>query len=230
LENVFGEKLSAYLPERVLPISTSPPRDLHALMGLELDEIRNLVKPKSRKMLLALAKVRAIATIEASLRGERSQPSEGDLRKLLRDVQENKPWQELFPGVASLQLDTTGTGLSVTLRLTKKEGEAVQLVPEGTPGATVVAVKRVDELSYYSLKLFDLAEKIGISAPKTLAVIQELGIQDNPEYFKPFKIGTAHFKRYSPKALDLLIKELPGLDIQKVWMKRNPARSASMKK
>jgi hypothetical protein len=230
LENVFDEKLSAYLPERVLPISTSPPRDLHALMGLELDEIRSLVKPKSRKMLLALAKVRAIATIEASLRGERSQPSEGDLRKLLRDVQENKPWQELFPGVASLQLDTTGTGLSVTLRLTKKEGEAVQLVPEGTPGATVVAVKRVDELSYYSLKLSDLAEKIGISAPKTLAVIQELGIQDNPEYFKPFKIGTAHFKRYSPKALDLLIKELPGLDIQKVWMKRNPARSAAKKK
>ena len=39
-------------------------------------------------------------------------------------IREGVGWEELFPGVASLNLSTTGTGINVDIRITKKEGEA----------------------------------------------------------------------------------------------------------
>jgi hypothetical protein len=56
-------------------------------------------------------------------------------------------------------------------------GEAVHLVPEGTPGAMIVSVKRVNELDFYSLGLKDLADKIEISQPRTLALVKHLNLQ-----------------------------------------------------
>jgi hypothetical protein len=53
---------------------------------------------------------------------------------------------QIFPGVASITLTTHGNGPSIDLRISKT-GTPVQLVPEGTPGSTVVAVKR-DEISW----------------------------------------------------------------------------------
>ena len=100
-------------------------------------------------------------------------------------------------------------------------------MPEGTPGATVVAVKRVSELSYYSLGLHQLANKVGLTPPKCLAAIKELRIQESEEYFRLFRIGSQLHKRYSPKALDILKKEVPKLDMQDVWERHKPRRKAA---
>jgi len=125
----------------------------------------------------------------------------------------------LFPGVASLHLDTKGTGLAVSIRLTKREGEAVHLVPEGTPGATIIAVKKVDPLGYYNLGLYDLSKKLSISPPKLLAVIKELKLQEDPDMFKIIKIGKSEYKRYSQKTLKLLEEEINIIKIEDVWKK-----------
>src|SRR5262249_16810756 len=139
-----------------------PPKDLKTMVKAEFEDIKALVVPKSRKALIARAKIRALAVVEASVNGISSQPREVELNALLTKVKEGKSWHEIFPGVASLEL-TTGSdeAIAVAIRLTKKEGEAVHLVPEGTPGATTVSVKRVNELDYYSLGLNDLATKSG---------------------------------------------------------------------
>ena len=222
LKAVFAVHLSERLPERVLPISTNPPRDLHSLVDIEFEEIRKLVAPKSRQRLAAHAKLRALAIIEASLRGERSQPPEAELETLVKQIQQKRTWQELFPGVASLQLDTSGSGLTVTIRIGKKEGESVRLVPEGTPDATVVAVHKINETSFYSLGLKDLAKKLGLSEPKTLAVVKALGIQKQAELFREITLGKSKFKRYSHLALEKLQKELPTLDIAAIWAAHSP--------
>jgi len=146
LQSVFNTSLADYMPQRVLPISASPPHDLHALIHAEFQDIKALLAPNTRKGLLAHAKLRPLAIVESSLSGTLTQPSDAQLKSLALQVQQDKSWQELFPGVASLNIDTQGTGLAVTIRLSKKEGEPVHLVPEGTPGATVMAVKRVSEL------------------------------------------------------------------------------------
>lgn len=219
LKKVFGKNLSSYLPDRVLPISTTVPTELDILLNAEFKEIKQLVVPGSRKRIEARAKLRSLAIIESSLAGERSQPSKSDLNKIIKKIQEGKSWGTIFPGVATLKLETSGTGPSISIRLTKQDGEAIHLVKEGTPGATTVAIKRVNELSFYSLGLRDLAEKIGLTYPKTLAVIRHLKIQGNNEYFKILKIGAAEYKRYSMKALNRLKESLPNLDIDEIWQK-----------
>jgi hypothetical protein len=222
LRVVFASTLTDHLPERVLPISTSPPQDLHVLMEAEFKELKQLIAPRSRKRLQARAKLRSLAIIESSLQGERSQPSKGELDRLLKQVAANKSWQDVFPGVATLNLDTSGSGLSVSLRITKSKGEPVTLVPEGTPGATLIAVRRVNELGFYSLGLMQLAQHLELSPPRTLAVVKELGLQSNDEYFKEIQIGKTRYKRYSHAALEILRQRLPDLDIEEIWRKNKP--------
>jgi len=216
LRQEFGEELTSYMPERVLPVSTEPPRDLHTMVEADFKEIQKLLKPKSRRQIEAKSKLKSLAIVEASLEGIRSQPGEFELRKMVRDVKEGKSWQEIFPGVASLQLETTGSGINVDIRITKKEGEAVHLVPEGTPGATVLAVKRVNELDYYSLGAKKLAEKVGLSVYKLLALVWHLKLQESDEYFKVIKIGSQEHKRYSKKAYEKILAALDEVDMDEV--------------
>ena len=173
-------------------------------------------------MLQAKAKLRAWAIVEESLAGIRAQPGEPELARMLRAVRAARSWRDVFPGVASLQLDTEGSGLTISIRLTKGEGEPVHLVPEGTPGATVVTEKRVDELGFYSLGLNQLAEKLGLSPPKALALIQHLKLQDDKDCFKAIRIGSATFKRYSTKCLEHLREALTVVDMNKVWATHKP--------
>jgi hypothetical protein len=222
LRDVFQKKLIDYLPERVLPVSSTPPSDFASLMTVELDDIKQLLAPNSRRRFEARAKLRSFAIIEASLGGSRFQPSEGELEKLAQRIARGDAWQDIFPGIKRLAFNAEDDGLSVSLRITKSRGEPVHLVPEGTPGATVVAVKRVDELSFYSLNLTALSVKVGLSSPRTLAVIKELKLTTNPEYYKEFTIGKMHLKRYSPKAIDQIKRALTSLNMDEVWQRHRP--------
>ena len=62
-----------------------------------------------------------------------------------------------------------------------------------------------------------MAEKLKIRMPKAMTIIKYLKMQENTEYFKEFNIGKSKFKRYSPKALDKLKKDLPNLNVEKIW-------------
>jgi len=224
LTSVFQWNLRDHVPERVLPVCTSVPKDLQTLVKAEFDDIKNLVAPKSRKMLQARAKVRALAVVEASLIGIRSQPGEGELNTILRKVRAGDSWRELFPGIASLELATdVSNGIPVSIRITKREGQPVHLVPEGTPGAMIVSVKRVNELDYYSLGLKDLAEKTGLNQSRTLALVMHLDLQSSTEYFKAVQIGRSVFKRYSQRALTAIQEALKTVDMDKVWQLHKPS-------
>ena len=159
---------------------------------------------------------------------EPSQPGDADLERTLRRLEAGQTIEDVFPGLTGLRFDAEGSGLTFNLRImTKGEGVPIRLVKEGEPGAAVVAVKRVNELDYSSLGLHDLAGKCELSPPKVLAVVRHLEIQNDEEYFKVLKVGKETFKRYSPKALDRLKKELPGLDVTAIWAQsKNKAKSA----
>jgi hypothetical protein len=102
-------------------------------------------------------------------------------------------------------------------------------VKEGTEGAYVIGVKRVNELDFYSLGLHELAEKAGLTRPKTLAVVRALHLQDDPEYFKVIQIKASRFNRYSPKALDAIQKALPTISLDEVWRKYGMPRGRKKK-
>jgi len=217
LKDVFAGNLLEEMPARVLPVSSTPPGDLVSLFENETDEIRKLLGPKSRRSTEASARLRALAIMDGSIRGERFQPSAAEIKKLARNIRSGKPWKGVFPGVASIELSPAGTGPAISLRLTKKEGIPVQLVPEGTAGAAVVAVKRVGELDYYNLGRDDLAKKVGLSGPKTTAVIRYLGLRDNPDFYKEFIVGHTSFGRYSQKAIGKIRETLKEKNIDEIW-------------
>jgi hypothetical protein len=224
LSSIFNRPLRDCVPARVLPVCTTPPRDLQSMIRAEFEDIRSLVAPTARKMLRARARIRALAVIESSLNGIRTQPGEGDLNRLLRAVRVGKSWDELFPGVASLQLTTDSPdGIPIAIRITKREGQPVHLVPEGTPNAMVVSVKRVNELDYYSLGLKDLAQKTGLSQNRAVALVRHLELQNSTEFFKAIPIGKQIFKRYSQKALDAMHQALKTVDMAKVWSLHKPS-------
>lgn len=219
-KRVFDIDLKTELPVRVLPLSTTPPMNIHAFFSNEVGEIKKLIQPKSRKELEALEKLRALAIMENSIQGNESQPSDVELKALSKKLKHGSTWEQIFPGVSTLTITSNGYGPSLDLRITKSEdGIPFTPVPEGTPGAAVIAIKRVNELDFYTLNLTALSEKTKISSPKLLAVMKELKLQESPDAFKEIKIGTQVYKRYSPVALDILKKQLPKLDVESIWQK-----------
>jgi len=224
MERVFGIPLRDQLPERALPVSTTAPTGLAGLFEREFSTIRELVKPGRRRRLEARAKMRALAILEAALEGRRVQPSEQKLGRLLGRVAQGIHWEELFPGVASLNLSVEDSQLGLAIRITKSEGKSVHLVPEGTPGADTLAVKRVDELGFYSLTTTALAEKCSLTRPRAIALVRHLELQEDQECYKEFVIDGVRHKRYSPKALDKMKKALPTTDMEAVWREHGPRK------
>jgi Domain of unknown function (DUF3644) len=232
LKSVFGEDLAAYLPARVLPISTVAPSDLTALFQAEASEIIKLLQPSRRRKTEAYARLRPLAILDATIRGEKLQPGQRELRACAEKLNQGISWNDVFVGAASVQFTTNGSGPSIALRLTKKEGIPVQLVPEGTPGASVVAVKRVNELDFYNLGHHKLAEHVGLSPNKTTAAIWCLNIQSDPDCFRELVIGKSRFKRYSQKAIDRIKEILAHESIDQIWEKykaHQPPRSRKHK-
>jgi Domain of unknown function (DUF3644) len=220
LKSVFDQELTCHLPTRVLPVSTSPPTDLATLFESEVAEIKKLLNPGRRRRLEALARIRPLAILNATIQGEKGQPSDGDLRRIGKEVSQGRAWVDVFRGAAAVEIAADGTGPSLSLRLSKKEGIPIQLVAEGTPGASVVAVKRVDELGFYSLGAKQLAEKVGLTMPKAVAVVDYLGLRGQRDCYKEIKIGKAVFKRYSQKAIESIREALKKESADEIWGKR----------
>jgi hypothetical protein len=219
LKSVFDQELATHLPSRVLPVSTSPPTDLETLFEWEVAEVRKLLKPGRRRTVEALARLRPLAILDATIQGEKGQPSDSDLRRIGKRLAEGATWDEVFPGVAAVEIVADGAGPSLSLRLSKKEGTPIQVVPEGTPGAAVVAVRRVNELDVFSLGAKQLAEKVGLTTPKVVAVVDYLGLRKDPDCYKEFKIGSQTHKQYSPKAIEKVTEALKREGIDEIWRK-----------
>lgn len=221
LKAVFGQDLSDRLPDRVLPVSTSPPRDLITLFDSEIGEIKKLLRPGLRRRIQAEARLLPLAILDAAIKGEKGLPSTGELRLIGKELASGMGWQDIFKGVSAIEITADPAGPGLSLRLSKKEGIPIQLVPEGTPGASVVAVKRVDELGFYNLGAKEVSEKLGLSLPKAISVVDHLGIRANVECYKEIKIGKALFKRYSPKAIEVIAAALEKESADAIWAKRH---------
>lgn len=214
---VFKIDLKVHLPVRVLPLSTTPPTDIHAFFANEVQDIKKLLGPTKRKNLEAIEKLRSLAIMENAVQGNNIQPSDGELKKILKTLEKGGNISQLFPGVSTLNFTTNGYGPSLDLRISRKEGVPVQVVPEGTPGAHVVALKRVNELDYYNLGRDQLANKVGLTGTKTTAVIHHLNLKSNPECFKRITIGNMSHDRYSQKAIIDIKNELDKNSINEIW-------------
>ncbi len=217
VKRVFGIDLKEGLPVRVLPLSTTPPTDIQAFFSNEIQDIKKLLGPNKRKNIEAVEKLRALAIMENAVQGNVTQPSDSELKKTLRTLEQGGNFGQLFPGVSTLNFTSNGYGPSLDLRISRKEGVPVQVVPEGTPGAHVVALKRVNELDFYNLGRDQIAKKVGLTGPKTSAVIYYLNLKNDNESFKKITIGKTHYDRYSQKAIGRIKEAVVETPIDEIW-------------
>jgi hypothetical protein len=224
LDRVYDERLADHVPGRVLPLSTTPPENLSILIDEEYQQVRELLYEGNRAK--AKARLRSIESLEKAVdeEGEDTAPiSDTELEDRLDEVDDERDWTNIFRGVASLDFTTEGAGPSMKLQITKSEGVPVQLVSEddAEDEDAVIGVKRVNERDFYNLGIEDMGEKLPITWPKTKAVITELGIMKDEEYFKEIEIGSSSYKRYSGHALERVREALENdeVDPEEAWEK-----------
>jgi len=222
---VFEKKLVLELPERVLPISTTAPRDLATLFDQEVEEIKTLLAPGTRRKMDAVAKARSLAVLESAVNGDYEQPSDPELTKVCQRLGDGEAWADVFPGVSAINISAEGEGPTLSLRLTKKEGLPVTLLKEGEGSGAAVALKRVNELDFYSLGAKQLAEKVGLTGPKSRALVDRLGLRDDEDFFKEFQISGVTHARYSPKAVKTMQDTLEEITIEEVWAQYKEEKS-----
>ncbi len=181
LKRAFADSLGDYLPERVLPISTSPPKEMHLFMDKEFTGIRDLIAPGRHRRAEAKARIRPYFIIESVLEGECRQPTDAQVSRVIRRMKTGEGWQAIFPGVAALKLDTTGYGLSFSVRFTKQgESLPVRFVHDADSTKDITLIREVNMMDRYSMGLFDLAARAGIGRNKCLALVHYMGLQADP--------------------------------------------------
>ena len=117
-----------------------------------------------------------MAVLQASLDGRKSQATDNELERIVRDINAGKSWRQIVPGVSTLTIDPEGEGPGLVLRITRNQGEAVQPVGEGDPTATVIAVRKINDLDFYNLGARDLSKKLKKTMPKVLLLIEHPAI------------------------------------------------------
>lgn len=217
LKDVFNEEMASVLPTRVLPVSTVVLNDPLEMFSSEVDTVRELLAPGRRKQAEAIAKLRGIAIVDGALLGHLLQPGEPELKRLGKRLIEGETLSQVFPGIGSINFSTEGSGPQLSLRISKKEGVPVVVVPEGTPGASVIALKRVDELGFYNLGHKELSESVGLTTNKTTAAIALLGLKSDSECFKEIFIGRSRYQRYSQNAITKIEGLVNDIGPEKIW-------------
>lgn len=217
LRDVFLEDLGAVLPQRVLPVSTVVLTDPLEMFSSEVEVVRELLAPGRRRRAEAAAKLRGIAIVDGALRGDPLQPGDGELQRLGQRLVAGETFADIFPGIGSINFSTDGSGPQMGLRITKKEGVPVTLVPEGTAGSSVVAVHKVDLLGFYNLGHADLSKKVGLNRSKTTAAVAVAGLKADADCYKEVAVGKARYQRYSQKAIDRIQRLVEDKGADQIW-------------
>jgi hypothetical protein len=231
LNRNFDKHLADIIPERVLPISTRPPKDIQLLIDSELKQIDILLQSGTRKGIQATARLRPIMALATASRESAERVTEPELRKTIARRRKGEEWNFILPEIAQLKLDTQGDGIPISLRIKKDAELAVRIAKDGDPVIGTLLKQEVNIWDKYNMGRNDLADKLNITGPKTGALIFEFKIQDDPDCFMVLRRKSTTFKGYSKKALDILRNKIEeGLNVDAIWTKHRHHFGAKKRK
>jgi hypothetical protein len=198
LDDAFGERLADHLPERVLPISTSPMTDVDVLVDEQYSQIKQLLRPGKRRRPEARALLRGLLAMEGHLSDE-ARVSERDVDRVEKAVRDGHSRDEVFPRLRDVTARFEGEGPTVKVHFTKREGAPVRFVPADDPTDSA-AVREIDLQRKYHISAFELAEMVGLSRPRATALRRHLGIDEDNSCLHVFTFGSQKHARYSDNA------------------------------
>ncbi|MFJ2650320.1 hypothetical protein ACIO1C_26805 [Streptomyces sp. NPDC087420] len=217
LNRVFGERLADSLPLRVLPISTEPPMGLEILIDQEFSQIQNLLQPGRRARNEARARIRTLLAIEGHA-SEDSRVSERDVDRVEKGIADGKSRDAVFPILTQVSTEFSGEGPTLTVRFDRK-GPPVKFADDTSDAA---AIREIDLQKKFHWSATELAQKLKISPPKSLALRQHLGIDEDPRCFYVFVMGSQQHPRFSDNALKVMRDSMPILDMDDIWEAHKP--------
>lgn len=219
LARVFGESLATHLPNRVLPVSTDPPRDLTLLLDDEYSQIERLLQPGRRVSHQARARIRTLLAMEAHVSPD-TRVSDKDVARVEAAIRGGQDRHTVFPRLDELTATVEGTGVSVTVHFTKKQGAPVHFVSdESTPSA---AVREVDLQRKYHRPAKALADSLGLTMPRGAALRRHLGVDADPGCRHEFVFGSQRIGRYSDNALTKMRDAKAAVDMTTIWSAHHP--------
>jgi hypothetical protein len=216
----FGERLSDSLPERVLPISTSPPKDVQVLIGEQFEQVNQLLKPGKRRRAEARAKIRGLLALEGHT-SEEAVVSERDVNRVERGVREGKGVDQVFPRLGNIGTDFSYEGPTLKVHFTRGKGAPVKFISADDP-REAAAVREVDLQRKYYISKPDLAKRLGLTQPKALALRHHIGIDDDETCMHVFDFDSQKHYRYSDNALTRMQDVLAEVDMDEIWEKHRP--------
>jgi hypothetical protein len=217
LAKEFGRPLADYLPVRVLPISTDPPRSLDLLVDSQVTQVRRLLEPGRRQTVEARTRIRPLLAMDLAAAGESRQPTPLEVDRAARRLKQGRAWQDVMPNLAAVSLDASGTGQTYSVRLTKsRTAPPVRFAESEDEAENAAILREVDAIARFPFGVKKLAELTGITAPKITALIWYLDLKDDPESHRTVRIDKSSFDRYSHKALATIRAKGAELDLQDV--------------
>lgn len=222
LPRLFGRHLTDHLPKRVLPISVNPPQNIQVLMDDEFSQLKEMIE-NAQDPSATEPRLRSLLAIDRALNLKPTQIPDDELQATVTTIQQSDKWEDVFKGIAQVKLTADGTGVDVAIHITKKDGMPVRIAAPGEDAQAVITVRKVNDTDFYCFNTTALAKKVGLSAPKALALIHFLSLQNDPDCFKRIAIGRSLFKMYSGNALSRLKDALSNVDMDEVWEKHKPS-------
>lgn len=221
---LFGVPLGERLPRRVLPLSTDPPGSIHVVMDEEFTQLKKLMARRGEGEVVSEPKLRSLLAMDRALEGKDIHVAEGDLQAAREAVRGSAAWDEVFKGIAKLNMTADGSGIGLALTITKHDGIPVRIAAEGEDAEAAIAIRKVDDTSFYCFGLHELAKRLGVGANRLLALVRHLDIQSDRTCYKEIAIGKAKFKMYSQNALQRLREALPTVNLDEIWQKHRSSR------
>jgi hypothetical protein len=222
LHSVFSERLADHLPDRVLPISTSPPTDIEALIDEQFSQVQELLRPGNRKRVEARAILRGLLALESHVSDDVA-VNERDVNRVMKGVLDGGTLEQVFPRLSNVGTAIAGAGPSLTVHFTKREGAPVHFIPADDP-REAAAVREVDLQRKYYIAPRELAGRAGLTVPKSAALRRELGIDEDEQCVHEFVFGSQRINRYSDNALRRVMEGVETLDMEDVWERNKPSR------
>jgi hypothetical protein len=230
LRECFAVSLASRISDRILPISVRPPKDLIALLDAELSEVDTLLQRGKRQGARAIAKLRSVLAFVAGSRDDGTRVSEHDLSTAVSKRRHGHEWGVILPEVAQLRLSTDGTGIPLTMRISKDATIAVRVAKPGEEVVGTLVKQEVNLWDVFTMSRDDLAEKLALSGPRTSALIYELDLRSDATCYREIAKKSQVFKGYSKKALDKLREGKDRLNLDEVWRNHKHRLGSGRKK
>lgn len=212
----FEDTLADNLPVRVLPLSTQPVPDFLTLVNREYSQIRELLAPGRRARDVARGRITALLAMEAHVSDEVA-VSKRDLDRIEEAIRSDTPIDRVFPRLMTLATHQEGEGPTFRVRITKSQDAPPVRFSSGDDPEGAAAIRELDLQKKYHWSATTLAQKLKLSRPKTKAVRDYLGIDDDPANAMVFQFGATKHLRFSDNALRRLQEEINPQLVEEAW-------------